>query len=176
MLPPDDAAQPLPTGANVDTLKGIIKGWEDEIVWAGPGGTNIIYSTLTSDTACPKPKTHTGKRLYFANPSVMLYLCKSRTHPGCWISTGTLTEATGTRQTIMLRSALFSGVSWLAAIPAASNCTWLEWVLSHEVGHGYGLGHAKIENSIMSYASVNYGVCGPTIYDTAAILATYQSR
>ena len=55
----------------------------------------------------------------------------------------------------------------------AAGCTLLEQILSHEVGHAFGLGHAVETSALMHLYP---GACGPTPYDTAATMAIYQSR
>ena len=173
---PADAAQPLPAGASVAMLEGIIEEWEGQTLWSTAGESNIIYSTLTRDTACPKPGKALGKFLYFVSPTTMWALCGDPDHRGCWSydPTSNLVSPTGPLQFLMLRNTPRYQSSWLSL--TQGNCTWLHWTLSHEVGHAYGLAHGKTLSSIMSYASVDYDVCGPTVYDTAAILAIYQSR
>ena len=174
---PADAAQPLPAGVSVNTMKGIIEEWEDATVWAGPGGTNIISSSLTSSTTCPSPTRAGARRIYVVTQEIMGFVCDNARFTGCWRSNGTLTHAITQNQQMLLRVTPSLFPSWTTIItPAGPDCTYFKWVLSHETGHGYGLGHGKTEDSHVSDDPVNYDLCGPTIYDTAAILAIYQSR
>lgn len=59
---------------------------------------------------------------------------------------------------------------------SGSQCSVLEKLVAHEVGHTLGVSaqHSSSDDQLMS-STTPYEVCGPTLYDSAAMLTNYQS-
>ena len=72
---------------------------------------------------------------------------------------------------------LLKDVTWMDTKEEnGTQCTLLEAIVAHEVGHalGVGAGHASGQRLLMN-TSVPGDVCGPQPYDVAAMLTNYQT-
>ena len=165
---------PIRGGLTVMDVTNAIGLWDSAVKWAKANGDNIVRTTGTGTNACYDPKdTRPYNQVSFHSQKYTRNLCNSEIAVACWSSSGSHDRA-------FVFGALIIDEShdWGDPVPGAT-CKRLHATLAHEAGHALGIGgfpHADIPQSIMAEPTKRVGVCGPTYYDVALVMTTYQSR
>ena len=182
---------PMGLTNDLEEIKQAIKKWEDTVVW-NTGQGNIITTThyaLGDDEECSDreiPLISRRIQVRFVDEMFMGdTLCGIVS--ACWRSYSWSTPGVGTINTgnVFINKEYDTGITYWNTLVAGGDCTRLEELLVHEVGHGFGIGSYELsfdpddynkhpinkKLAIMSYAN-SRKYCEPQAYDIVAIMGS----
>ena len=172
---------PIPSTINLSELKNGIASWSTTVKWRKSDGNNILRVRFDGTiTSCDPIRSYVRDQVMFGEDSFVDDTCESVLAVACftseWAPSKPWPAYPFRPQTMLFRL----NRNWEKTVTPAegASCTYLREVSAHEAGHAYGAGHGTIPHSIMADVEIvtRDPLCGPTRYDVAVMMATYQSQ